>query len=72
VTPERYPACHHVAASPEGDAAKVVDGTLETLGLKRTIMVVVPGYPDGMRPNGAAQPPEGARNAIHEVPITVR
>jgi DNA-binding transcriptional LysR family regulator len=49
VTPERYAACHHVAASREGDAAEAVDGALETLGLKRTIMVVVPGYPDAMR-----------------------
>lgn len=49
VTPEQYAACHHVAASREGNASEVVDGALEKLGLKRTITVVVPGYPDAMR-----------------------
>ncbi|WP_267552778.1 LysR family transcriptional regulator [Rhizobium rhizogenes] len=49
ITPERYAACKHVAASQEGSFVKPIDDTLEQLGLRRTIMVVVPGYPDAMR-----------------------
>jgi DNA-binding transcriptional LysR family regulator len=49
VTPERYAACNHVLASKEGDAIEPIDTALEKLGLKRTIRVVVPGYPDAMR-----------------------
>jgi DNA-binding transcriptional LysR family regulator len=49
VTPERYAACHHVAASREGHATQPIDAALESLGLRRTVMVVVPGYPDAMR-----------------------
>jgi DNA-binding transcriptional LysR family regulator len=49
VTPERYAACHHVVASRDGTVMEPVDGALETLGLRRTVMVVVPGYPDAMR-----------------------
>jgi DNA-binding transcriptional LysR family regulator len=49
VTAERYAACDHVVASREGTVVEAVDRALETLGLKRTIGVVVPGYPDAMR-----------------------
>ena len=49
VTTKHYARCHHVASSREGTASEVVDATLERLNLKRTIMVVVPGYPDAMR-----------------------
>ena len=49
VTPQRYAACNHVAASREGDSLEPIDAALESLGLRRTIMVVVPGYPDAMR-----------------------
>jgi DNA-binding transcriptional LysR family regulator len=49
VTPERYAACNHVVASREGNIIEPIDGALENLGLRRTIMVVVPGYPDAMR-----------------------
>jgi DNA-binding transcriptional LysR family regulator len=49
VTPERYAACNHVAASREGNAIGPLDAALARLGLGRTIMVVVPGYPDAMR-----------------------
>jgi DNA-binding transcriptional LysR family regulator len=49
VTPERYAACNHVVASRQGDVIEPVDVALESLGLKRTIAVVVPGYPDAMR-----------------------
>ncbi|WP_428488517.1 LysR family transcriptional regulator [Rhodopila sp.] len=49
VTPERYAACNHVVASREGNVISPVDDALEKLGLKRTILVVVPGYPDAMR-----------------------
>ena len=49
VTPERYAACNHVAASPRGDFSGPVDDALERLGLRRTVCVVVPGFPDAMR-----------------------
>jgi DNA-binding transcriptional LysR family regulator len=49
VTPERYAACRHVVASREGDFAEPVDEALAALGLTRTVLLVVPGYPDAMR-----------------------
>ncbi len=49
VTPERYAACNHVVASRDGHVIQPIDGALQSLGLKRKIMVVVPGYPDAMR-----------------------
>jgi len=49
VTPERYAACNHVVASREGDFIEPIDVALESLGLRRTIVVVVPGFPDAMR-----------------------
>jgi DNA-binding transcriptional LysR family regulator len=49
VTPERYAACTHVVASPAGDFTGPVDDTLAVLGLRRAVLVVVPGYPDAMR-----------------------
>jgi DNA-binding transcriptional LysR family regulator len=49
VTPERYAACHHIVASREGSIVEPIDGALERLGLRRTITVVVPGFPDAMR-----------------------
>lgn len=49
VTPERYAACNHVVASRDGDVVEPVDDALANLGLRRTVMVVVPGYPDAMR-----------------------
>ncbi|WP_158743694.1 LysR family transcriptional regulator [Acidisphaera sp. L21] len=48
-TPERYAACGHVVASRDGNVVQSVDDALATLGLKRAIRVVVPGYPDAMR-----------------------
>ena len=49
VTPERYAACRHVVASREGNVAEPIDSALQKLGLQRTIVVIVPGYPDAMR-----------------------
>ncbi|NEI72835.1 LysR family transcriptional regulator [Rhizobium lusitanum] len=49
VTTERYAACSHVVASRRGEFAEAIDDTLETMGLKREIRVVVPGFPDAMR-----------------------
>jgi DNA-binding transcriptional LysR family regulator len=49
VTPERYAACAHVVASRDGNISEPVDDALAKLGLRRTVMVVVPGYPDAMR-----------------------
>ena len=48
-SPVRYAACDHVVASKEEDATEPIDAALENLGLKRTIRVVVPGFPDAMR-----------------------
>lgn len=49
VTPERYAGCNHVVASRDGTIAEPIDGALATLGLRRAVMVIVPGYPDAMR-----------------------
>lgn len=48
VTPERYAACSHVAASRRGGFTGPVDDALERLGLKRTVVVVVPSYTNAM------------------------
>jgi DNA-binding transcriptional LysR family regulator len=49
VTAERFAACQHVVASPKRDATSAVDQALERLGLRRAVVVVVPGFPDAMR-----------------------
>lgn len=49
VTPERYAACRHVVASRKETFTGPVDDALVQLGLRREIVVVVPGYPDAMR-----------------------
>lgn len=49
VTAKRYAACKHVVASPRGDVSGPVDEALAVLGLRREIVVVVPGFPDAMR-----------------------
>lgn len=49
VTPERYAACHHVVASRRGEFRETVDDELDRLGLKRTVLLTVPTYPDAMR-----------------------
>ena len=78
VTPERYAACKHVVASRKKDFTGPVDAALEKLGLHRTIVVVVPGYPDAMRiaerSDLVALVPRsclrgGARLAIFELPV---
>lgn len=45
ITPQRYAACGHVVASRSGRIAGPVDDALETLGLKRTVVAVVPSFP---------------------------
>ncbi|MCS0502897.1 LysR family transcriptional regulator [Ancylobacter mangrovi] len=49
VTAERYAACRHVVASRRGEFAGPVDEALAQAGLRRTAMLVVPGYPEAMR-----------------------
>jgi DNA-binding transcriptional LysR family regulator len=49
ITPEQYAACNHVVASRKEDFTGPVDNALEELGLRRTISVVVPGFPDAMQ-----------------------
>ncbi|HEY2751158.1 LysR substrate-binding domain-containing protein, partial [Phenylobacterium sp.] len=48
VTPERYAACHHVVSSRRGASAGPVDDALQELGLKRHVVVTVPGFPDAI------------------------
>jgi DNA-binding transcriptional LysR family regulator len=48
VTAECYAAYGHVVASRRGVGTGPVDEALGALGLKREIMVVVPGFPDAM------------------------
>jgi DNA-binding transcriptional LysR family regulator len=45
VTPERYAACGHVVASRRGRTSGPVDEALMALGLARTVVAVVPGFP---------------------------
>ena len=49
VTPERYAGFGHVVASRNGRFNGPVDDALAVLGLTRTIVAVVPGYPDAIR-----------------------
>ncbi len=49
VTPQRYAACNHVVASRHETVTGPVDDALAALGLRRTISIAVPGYPDAMR-----------------------
>jgi DNA-binding transcriptional LysR family regulator len=49
VTPKRYAACRHVAASHFGEFSEPVDDALDERGVSRAIQVVVPGYTDAMQ-----------------------
>lgn len=45
----RYAACFHVAATPRGQIAGPVDAALAAHGLRREVVVAVPGFPDAMQ-----------------------
>lgn len=49
VVADRFAACDHVAALPRGGAPEPIDASLATAGLRRNIVVTVPGYPDALR-----------------------
>jgi len=49
ITPQGYAACGHVVVSRRGVSTGPVDDALEALGLKRTVVAVVPGFPDAVR-----------------------
>lgn len=49
VTPERYASVLHVVASRRGRFTGPVDDILQTLGLQRKVVAVVPGFPDALR-----------------------
>ncbi|MCX5494961.1 LysR family transcriptional regulator [Kaistia dalseonensis] len=49
MTPERYAACRHVVASRKGALSGPVDDALAALGLKREVVVIVPGFPEALR-----------------------
>ena len=49
VTPATYAGCRHVVASRKDHVDGPIDTALNSLGLKRTVVVVVPGFPDALR-----------------------
>ncbi|WP_319517408.1 LysR family transcriptional regulator [uncultured Martelella sp.] len=49
VSPEHYAAARHVVASRMGHVRGPVDDALKALGLQRTVVAVVPGFPDALR-----------------------
>ena len=49
VTAERYTEYGHVIVSRKDDVQGPVDDALQTLGLQRRIVAVVPGFPDALR-----------------------
>jgi DNA-binding transcriptional LysR family regulator len=48
VTPQRYADCLHVVSSRRGASTGPVDDALHALGLKRHVVVTVPGFPDAI------------------------
>lgn len=48
ITPERYAACGHVAASRRGAWTGPVDKALQDLGLQRRVVAIVPGFLDAL------------------------
>lgn len=46
LSPQRYADCRHVVASRRGVFTGPVDDALAELGLERTVVAVVPGFPD--------------------------
>jgi DNA-binding transcriptional LysR family regulator len=48
MTPQRYAACGHVVTSRRGESAGPVDHALHELGLRRDIVVIVPGFVDAL------------------------
>ena len=49
VTPATYAGCQHVVASRKAHCYGPIDSALAKLGLQRTIVAVVPGFPDAVR-----------------------
>jgi DNA-binding transcriptional LysR family regulator len=49
VTPQTYAACQHVVASRKAVFDGPVDVALASLGLRRRVVAVVPGFPDALR-----------------------
>lgn len=48
-TPEGFASCSHVATSHRGEFSGPVDDSLEELGLRRKVALVVPGFPAALR-----------------------
>lgn len=48
-TPEGFASCNHVTVSHRGEFSGPVDDSLEELGLRRRVALVVPGYPSALR-----------------------
>jgi DNA-binding transcriptional LysR family regulator len=53
VTAKRFASSTHVTASQWGDFSGPVDESLERIGLRRNVAVVVPGFPDALRVAGS-------------------
>ncbi len=49
LTPERFASYDHVATSHRGEFSGPVDDSLQELGLRRRVGLVVPGYPAALR-----------------------
>jgi DNA-binding transcriptional LysR family regulator len=49
ITPQNYAAYGHVVASRRGLSKGPVDDALQTLGLLRRVVAIVPGFPDAVR-----------------------
>lgn len=48
MTPQRFAACRHVVASRRGAWTGPVDDALHALGLRREVVVIVPGFLDAL------------------------
>lgn len=69
ITPERYAACGHVVASRRGKTDGPVDKALAALGLKRTVLAIVPSFSGALaiarESNLVALVTAGFHNATH-------
>lgn len=82
MTPARYAAAHHVVASRRGRATGPVDTALAALGLERTVIAVVPGFPAALAiarasdlvalvPMSFLPAADGSGQSVFDLPVTV-
>lgn len=80
ITAERYVAYRHISVSRRGQAFGPIDEALRELGLKRTVSVIVPSFPDALAlarttdlvANVPDRQTEHARDGMHtfRLPVT--